>query len=172
VRAGSSSKLQLGRTSAAVALLATCETNPRGPALLCFGAATRVRLGACARAAISADPCAGSDAPCSSHAATSGQPFWTLDRSVWSRRRHDWHVPSRRPDRRGGGDRAGRREFPANSHARPVLLSLRSVFGDDVDFGRSCSYRAERPESPWSREPPGGASGWRCRDRKDSRWER
>lgn len=30
----------------------------------------------------------------------------------------------------------------------------------------------ERPASPWSRQSSGGASGWRCRDRKDRRWER
>lgn len=37
-------ELQLGRTSAAAALLANCETNPRGPALLWIGAAMRLHL--------------------------------------------------------------------------------------------------------------------------------
>ncbi len=50
-----------------------------------------------------------------------------------------------------------------------TALCWRRAAGGDVDFGLSRSCRGERPESPWSRESPGDASGWRCRDRKDRR---
>jgi hypothetical protein len=58
---------------------------------------------------------------------------------------------------------------PASADREITALWLPRAAGGDVDSGLSRSCKGEMPESPWSRESPGDASGWRCRDRKDRR---